>query len=52
MIIWGVREGYCHWCNEPVDDDPVFQSGADSNGSPLAYACCIQCAIDRGIITL
>lgn len=51
MIVWGVRDGYCHWCNDLIDDEPVFQVGADTNGTSIAYACCIQCAVDRGIIT-
>jgi hypothetical protein len=52
VIIWGVRDGYCHWCNDPVDDEPIYQNGADTNGAPIAYACCLQCALDRGVINL
>lgn len=50
MIIWGLREGYCHYCNDFVDTEVIYQSGTDSGGAPISFACCLQCAVDRGII--
>lgn len=50
--IWGLRDGYCHWCNEFVDDEPIWQPETHPDGRQIMIACCLQCAIDKGVINL
>jgi hypothetical protein len=50
--IWGLRDGYCYWCNEFVDDEPIWKPETLPNGVQVIIACCLQCAIDKGVINL
>jgi hypothetical protein len=45
--MWGMRRGYCYYCSEFVDDEPIWQVEENRR-----IACCTQCALDRGIINL
>ena len=45
--MWGARRGYCYYCNEFVDDEPVWHVEGNRQ-----TACCVQCAVDREIISL
>jgi hypothetical protein len=45
--VWGARRGYCFYCSEFVDDEPIWEVRGDSR-----YACCIQCALDKGVIEI
>lgn len=44
---WGSRRGYCHYCDEFVDEEPVWEV---KHGCQIA--CCVECAVDRNIISL
>jgi len=45
--VWGARRGYCFYCSEFVDDEPIWEIKDNSQ-----IACCVQCAVDRNIINL
>lgn len=47
--VWGKEEGYCAWCVDAEALDPVWEYGVDSQGEHVKYACCKQCAADRGV---
>jgi hypothetical protein len=47
--VWGKEEGYCAWCVDSKALDQVWEYGVDSQGDHVKYACCKQCATDRGV---
>jgi len=48
--VWGRDEGYCAWCVNRKVSDPIWEEGTDSQGDHVKYACCKECAVDRGVI--
>lgn len=48
--VWGKDEGYCAWCVNRKVSDPIWEEGTDSQGDHVKYACCKECAVDRGVI--
>jgi hypothetical protein len=50
--VWGARRGYCFYCSDFVDDEPIWQQEVRPDGSQVIIACCLQCAIDKGVINL
>ena len=47
--VWGTAEGYCAWCVYAPVSDPIWEYEVDSQGEHVKYACCKQCAADRGV---
>jgi len=48
-IVWGKDEGYCAWCVDGECPEPKWEYATDSQGDQVKYACCNQCADERGV---
>jgi len=48
--VWGKEDGYCAWCVDMLlIGEPIWEYSTDSQGDSVKYACCTQCAADRGV---